>query len=230
MSNEVQGMGSALTRDQSILIIVGVVGVGLALAVVIKYLYPAQVDHTQIPLPLAKLEANIDATAQQHAAGIMADGYALPDNPAYTLHDFKSSNFKREYEWTATNPLEPAHIDRLLGAVRRVIEGYCTRNNIDEARGDNFFLALRGEWQLIDDVSIAAERLWTSTETMDSGTGRNPEFCFVFSELLREDPASLARSCAIIARALNLNLIAGRTGSVAYPENGECWRGGGFDD
>jgi hypothetical protein len=48
--------------------------------------------------------------------------------------------------------------------------------------------------------------------------------------MLREDPASLARSCAIIARALNMNLVAGRTGGFVFPPNGECWRGGGFNE
>jgi hypothetical protein len=182
---------------------------------------------------LLELLPNEDTTnimADDGASAIMADDFELPDVPGYTLQRFDSSNFKREYEWAATKPLLASQTGRLLEAVRRVIDGYCARHNIDQVRGDNFYLALRGEWQLIDDVSIAAERLWTSKKTMDSGTGRNPEFCFVFSELLREDPASLARSCAIIARALNLNLIAGRTESVDYPQNGECWRGGGFDE
>jgi hypothetical protein len=161
----------------------------------------------------------------------IADDYAVPDAPAYTLHDFASSNFKREYEWTATKPLAPAQNGRLLEAVRIVIEGYCTRNNIDQARGDNFFLELRREWQLTDEISIAAERLWTSEAVLvTAGNDRNIEFCFIFSQLLREDPASLARPCAIIARALNTNLVAGRTGEVHFPPNGECWRGGGFDE
>jgi hypothetical protein len=184
-----------------------------------------------VQLVLDELEAAFNReTLVAGASNIMADDYALPDVPGYTLQRFDSSNFKREYEWAATKPLGLSQTGRLLEAVRSVIDGYCARHNIDQVRGDNFFLALRGEWKLVDDVSIAAERLWTSTEAMESGTGRNPEFCFVFSELLRQDPASLARSCAIIARALNLNLVAGRTGSVAYPENGECWRGGGFDE
>jgi hypothetical protein len=195
---------------------------------------PAQRPPAQVVL--GELEAHIDAVVHQEAsasmaASIMADDYAVPDAPAYTLGDFASSNFKREYAWTATKPLEPAHTDRLLGAVRRVIEGYCTRKNIDQARGDTFFLELRREWELTDEVGIAAERLWTSAvELKTAGDGRDFEFCFIFSQLLREDPASLTRSCAIIARALNMNLVAGRTGSAVFPPNGECWRGGGFDE
>jgi serine/threonine protein kinase len=198
-------------------------------------------DHDPAQRPLAQdvlnqLEVDMDAAVQHEAAvsmaaNIMADDYAVPDTHAYTLHDFDTSNFKREYEWTAKNPLDPAHIDRLLGAVRRVIEGHCTRNNIDPARGENFFMELRKEWKLTDEVSIAAERLWTSpAELKTVADGRNSEFCFIFSQLLREDPASLARSCAIIARALNMNLVAGRTGGAVFPPNGECWRGGGFNE
>jgi hypothetical protein len=161
----------------------------------------------------------------------MADDYVVPDAPNYALKDFASSNFKREYEWTATKPLEPAQTGRLLEAVRIVIAGYCNRNNIDQARGDNFFLDLRKEWELTDEVGIAAERLWTSQVVLKTeGDGRDSEFCFIFSQLLREDPASLSRPCAIIARALNMNLVAGRTGSVVFPPNGECWRGGGFNE
>ena len=172
------------------------------------------------PPPAAAAAATIMTASA--AATIMADDYALLDVPGYCLQDFASSNFKREYEWTATNPLKPVQIDRLLGAVRRVIEGYCTRNSIDQARGDTFFLDLRKEWELTDEVGIAAERLWTSpAELTTAGDGQDPEFCIIFSQLLRDDPASLARSCAIIARALNLNLVAGRTGSAVFPPNGE---------
>jgi hypothetical protein len=170
----------------------------------------------------AEEEADADPTAAVAAATIMADDYALPDVPGCCLQDFASSSFKREYAWTATKSLKPAQTGRLLEAVRRVIEGYCTRNSIDQARGYTFFLDLRKEWKLTDEVSIAAERLWTAAvELITAGDGRDPEFCFIFSQLLREDPASLARSCAIIARALNLNLVAGRTGSAVFPPNGE---------
>jgi hypothetical protein len=178
-----------------------------------------------------KEAAAAEIAAAAAAATIMADDYALLDVPGYCLQDLGSSNFKREYAWTATNPLKPTQIDRLLGAVRRVIEGHCTRNTIDQERGDTFFLELRKEWKLVDEVGIAAERLWTSpVELKTAGDSRDSEFCFIYSQLLRDDSASLARSCAIIARALNMNLVVGRAGSAVYPPNGECWRGGGFDE
>merc|ERR1719399_64002 len=164
------------------------------------------------------------------AAAVMADDYSLPDVPNYRLISFASSNFKREYTWTTTKPVQAHEKDRLLMAVRRVIEGYCARHGIDQARGQQFQQQLHREWQLTDEVGIAAERLWTSQKTLRTGTSRDPEFCFIFSDLLREDPASLARSCAIIARALNMNLVAGRTSAVEFPLDGKCWRGGGFNE
>jgi serine/threonine protein kinase len=203
----------------------------LLLSIIERLWHQDPQQRPSIQLVLDELEADIDReTLEFAAAANMADDYALPDVPGYTLQRFHSSNFKREYEWTATKPLEASQTGRLLEAVRRVIESYCAHHKLDQVRGDNFFLKLREEWQLTDGIGIAAERLWTSAQTLDTGTGRHVEFCFVFSELLRKDPASLARSCAIIARALNMNLIAGRTESVAYPQNGECWRGGGFDE
>jgi hypothetical protein len=196
---------------------------------------PAQRPPAQVALEELEAEIKCDpavtAAAAAAAATIMADDYALPDIPGHSLQIFGSSNFKREYAWTATKPLRAAQTGRLLEAVRRVIEGYCTRNSIDQARGDTFFMELRKEWELTDEIGIAAERLWTSqVELKTAGDGRDSEFCFIFSQLLREDPASLARSCAIIARALNMNLVAGRAGSVVFPPKGECWRGGGFDE
>jgi hypothetical protein len=179
---------------------------------------------------LDELEAGIEHEVAATAAAVnMAGDYALPDVPGYCLQDLASSNFKREYAWTATKPLQMHEKDRLLMAVRRVIEGYCAHHNIDKARGQQFLDKLHREWKLTDEVGIAAERLWTSEKTLSTSTG-DREFCFVFSRLLREDPASLARSCAVIARALNVNLVAGRTAGVVFPQSGQSWRGGGFDE
>jgi hypothetical protein len=70
------------------------------------------------------------------------------------------------------------------------------------------------------------------------GVGRGKEFCFIFSQAMRDDRASTARVCAVLARGLKKNLVDRDEG--VYPElkdaggqrvsAGECWRGGGFDD
>jgi colicin import membrane protein len=174
--------------------------------------------------------AKAEAAEAKAQLADQADDCSPCDDPSYTLRDFASSNFKREYEWTLTKRLKDHERDRLLMAVRRVIEGYCTREGIDEARAQQFQEQLCSEWKLKDKVGVAAERLWTSNKTLHAGNSRELEFCFIFSELLRADPASLARSCAIIARALNMNLVAGRTSGVVFPSDGKCWRGGGLNE
>jgi hypothetical protein len=181
-----------------------------------------------------RLNCNMhDRTIEQviEAAQNQGDDYSTADDPQYTLTSYASSNFKRECEWLATKPLEPSQVGRLLEATRRLIDGYCTLKGIDKARGDAFFSELRREWKVDDVVARAAQRLWNSCIEMSTGTGNDDtlEFCSVFSRLLQADSASLARSCAIVARALNSNLLAGST-SDAFPQNGQCWRGGGFDE
>jgi hypothetical protein len=66
-----------------------------------------------VQVVLAELEAGIGAVVEHEvsavmAASIMVDDCAVIDAPGYTLQDFASSNFKREYKWTETKPLEPA--------------------------------------------------------------------------------------------------------------------------
>jgi hypothetical protein len=165
----------------------------------------------------------------------MEDDRVVHDVPGYTILDFGSSNFRREYELHCRHrDIQPHEKDRLLFAVRRLIEGYCTRNNINQSQGRTFLRELQAEWQLTDNVDVAAERVWTSTQKLDhgDGAGLETEFCSLFSQAIREDRASLARPCVIVARALRGNLIAARTSSagVDFPSNGECWRGGGFKE
>jgi hypothetical protein len=54
----------------------------------------------------------------------------------------------------------------------------------------------------------------------------------IYNEVLREDCASLARNSAIIARAINTNLVnrGPITGNSGFPPSGVCWRGGGFEE
>jgi hypothetical protein len=101
---------------------------------------------------LDEIEHEIDSKdSVSDAIMIMSDEYALPDVPGYKPRSFDSSNFKREYDWAATKPLQNHQKDRLLMAVRTVIEGYCTRNNLDPVRGQNFQQKLHSECQLTAD-------------------------------------------------------------------------------
>ena len=76
----------------------------------------------------------------------MTDEYSPPDEPGYVLQSFGESNFKREYEWVGRNkPLLPEHKDRLLFAVRRVVEGYCDRHGVHSDVGERFVNELQDE-------------------------------------------------------------------------------------
>jgi hypothetical protein len=156
----------------------------------------------------------------------MEDDIMIPDTPGYVLLDFTTSNFKKQYELHVRyRPIQQHETDRLLLAVRKVIEGYCT-NSIPRSDGRAFLKKLHEEWLLADNVDIAAERLWTSAQAL-----RDTEFCSILAAAIRNDRASLARACAIIARALRSNLVVARaTGVAPFPPNGGCWRGGGFNE
>jgi hypothetical protein len=188
-----------------------------------------------------------------------SDEWAEADMPGYSLEDFARSHFKREYDWVKLHkPLLRQQKDRVLFTMRRIVEAYCLELYPGDAvatplqveAGRAFLLQLHGEWRLNDDADTAAERLWSSGKTLIEvgaggvhvgGGGLEREFCFIFSQAIRDDRASIARACAILARGLKANLVhpnGAREG--VYPEvldavtgnrvsAGECWRGGGFN-
>jgi hypothetical protein len=89
---------------------------------------------------------------------------------------------------------------------------------------------LLNEWNTEDDVYLASERLWTSMTQLEDEEGGQFEFCFIFSQAIIEDRNSIVRACAILASGLKANLVAARSdGTIAFPTNGECWRGGSFN-
>ena len=194
---------------------------------------------------------------QQLARG--SDEWAAADDPDHVLTTFARSNFKPQYDQVARRrPLLPQQKDRVLFCVRHIVEDYCdmlytgdlAATTLQVAAGRRFLLDLHGEWQLNDDADTAAERVWSSGKLLievgaggvhAGGGGPQREFCFIFSQAIRGDRASIARACAILARGLKTNLVhpnGAREG--VYPEvldavtgnrvsAGECWRGGGFN-
>ena len=147
----------------------------------------------------------------------------------------------------------PAYRDELLWALRRVIKGHCEWHGKPEAECNAFLQKLYGQWKLEDSVALAAQRLWTSAKKLggvDNGNGHGvdvgagAEFCSMWTEVIRRDQASLARPSAIIARALNRQLVGapsndrdGVDGSADFPKAKHSsdprlkfctWRGGGF--
>ena len=97
---------------------------------------------------------------------------------------------------------------------------------------------LHGEWKLADSVTLAAQRLWTSPQKVDEHGAEGIEFCSLWSDVIRRDQASLARPSAMIARAINLNLVGAPTWDRAkmaaalargdFPADGCLWRCGIF--
>jgi hypothetical protein len=138
----------------------------------------------------------------------------------------------------------PAYRDELLWALRRVVKGYCEWHGKPEAECTAFLQKLYGEWKLEDSVALAAQRLWTSAKKLggvDNGKGKGvdvgtgAEFCSMWTEVIRRDQASLARPSAIIARALNRQLVGASStlraevaGATDHPEHHCTWRGSGF--
>jgi hypothetical protein len=195
-------------------------------------------------------------TDRWRAAALSCDGYAATDDPGHVPQTtpggcFATSNYKVAYDGVrrAENALEPQHKDRVLFAVRRLVEDFCERlypgdavaTPLQVAAGRAFVLVLQDEWQLNDDADKASERVWTSLQKLPlvgtPGVGIGREFCSIFSQAIRDDRASVARACAIFARGLRTNLVVSRGGiagnvrvSGMCPPGGVCWRGGGFND
>jgi hypothetical protein len=164
--------------------------------------------------------------AQQQAAD---DRFASVDVASYALLDFQSSNFKAEYERMKAFPLLDGHQGRIVLAVQTMVDRYCHGNGISRAAAQVFSEQLVGQGVHSQDVRQLCSRVWTSVKTLQRRDGTAVEFCSIFSCIMREDRASLARVCAIFARGLKTNVVACGGGRI-YPPNGQCWRGGGFDD
>ena len=85
------------------------------------------------------------------------DTYAPPDGKDYRLKDFASSNFHREYKWTLTADLQTHHLDRLLWAVRKIVEACCETNGFEQSTGISFIKALHKEWEITDPFDLVRE-------------------------------------------------------------------------
>ena len=148
------------------------------------------------------------------------------------LVDFGSSEFKREYDLAR----RPEFQDQLLAAVREVVFDYAESKGLPHADTVLFLQQLQSEWSLADAVGKAAQKVWTSAKRLGG-----IEFCSMYNSTTRCDRA--ARASAVLARALNINLVTrGGAGPQAVPlgpdaggqnistQEHVCWRGGGFKD
>jgi hypothetical protein len=189
-----------------------------------------------------EMQKTIEKLQQQLKVAHDMDEFAPTDEANYVLTDFLSSNFRTEYLWVSTKkPLAPQEVDRVLRAVRRIVEDYCLQHKLESRIGDEFVKRLRQEWVNHDNVDLAAERVWTSQKQLVHPDGIAIEFCSIFSRALQQDRASIARACAILASGIKANLVAARMlasagassdpqPKVVFPPNAECWRGGGFNE
>jgi hypothetical protein len=121
----------------------------------------------------------------------------------------------------------------------QVIFGYCRYHGAPIEAGEAFLLELHGEWgALTTSVPRAAQKVWTSFKKFKTAFGAGgTEFCSLWSDVIRRDQPSLAGASAVIARALNQNLVsrpaagqdrAAALGPEAFPPQPCCWRGGSF--
>ncbi len=70
----------------------------------------------------------------------------------------------------------------LLRAISEIVKGHARRHGLGSVEAKRFQAELQSEWDLGDEIKIAAQKVWTSTKTL--GTR---EFCSIFSEALRSD-------------------------------------------
>jgi hypothetical protein len=121
----------------------------------------------------------------------------------------------------------------------QVVSGHCLNCGVAVAAGEAFLRELHAQWgALTSSVARAAQKLWTSHKRFVPTYGApGIEFCALWGDVIRRDQASLAHASAVIARALNQNLVsspaeeqarATALGPAAFPPQPRCWRGGGF--
>jgi hypothetical protein len=191
-----------------------------------EQLRKAQADEAYL-----RLKEENEQLRKAQADEASSDEYAPPDVRHYVLVSYEKSNFKRESQWVeTTKDLRPREIDRVLWAMRTIIQEHCKKHRIGEAEEEAFVTELQSEWNLKEDAMLASEHAWTSQRKLaQAGDDQPIEFCSIFSQAMREDRASLARACAIFARGLKGNLVSQKS-KGQLPPGAKCWRGGGFDD
>jgi hypothetical protein len=180
-------------------------------------------------------EAAAAAAVAAAAAAVVPPPPPPPPLAAHVLEDLARSFFKPAYDAA----IFPEYQDELLAAVRKMVLGYENRHNKPHAAIMDFFGRLQREWILDEPINVSAQKVWTSQENLDG-----VEFCSIYGETIREDSAALAGPSAVLARALNANLVTRGLPLADQPfprgpgggardkstEAGACWRGGGFMD
>lgn len=143
----------------------------------------------------------------------------------------QTSNFKILYDQCP----DPTLGHTLLTACEKLVKTFAEQNDVGEKEWKAFYhkklyepAFSRGK-DLQTDMGAIAEYLWTSAARL-----KKKEFCGMLNNAIRgDDPADMIHAI-VICRAINLRRMTARDVSskenFKFPENGECFRGTGFDD
>ena len=124
----------------------------------------------------------------------------------------------------------PKFADELLGAVRKVIEKFCQKIQVDPKYSVKFFKDLEKQVQdLTDSISTSANLIWTSQLLLKLPDGREMEFCAILNRILRDLDDDLLPDACIVVHGINALCVLRRDPSkLMFPPGGVSYRGGGL--
>jgi hypothetical protein len=147
----------------------------------------------------------------------------VPDSPV-SRRTFQNSHFCQAYAEVGA-PEGPMDFG---AAVADLVRSVCVAEGIEwRDGGDQFLRKLQREAMMnIDDPVVdMVQRMWTSTMQLH---GR--EFCSYLNAAVRSDDPFLAAVTASLSRAINQLCVTAADANDAFPPQGICFRGGGFDE
>jgi hypothetical protein len=158
---------------------------------------------------------------------------SLSSTSKHAAHAAFSTPFHKfdHYYSAATTP---KFADELLGAVRKVIEKYCKKIQVDPQCSFNFFKDLEKQafthaQDLTDSISTSAGLIWTSQLRLKLPDGREMEFCAILNHILRDLDEDLLPDACIVVRGINSLCVLRRDPSkLVFPPGGVSYRGGGL--
>jgi hypothetical protein len=122
---------------------------------------------------------------------------------------FATSEFKRLYLAATV----PSDYMELFNALKDMLQCHCAKNGHDSKHGSTFHMALLQEAikdassasQLLDQLPLAAQRLWTSAKKFCSTT----ELCSIINAAIRADDPELLAPTVTVIRGINELCLAG---------------------
>jgi hypothetical protein len=145
---------------------------------------------------------------------------------------FSTPFAKFDHYYSAAPP--PMFADELLGAVRKVIEKFCQKIQVDPKYSVKFFKDLEKQafthaQDLTDSISTSAGLIWTSQLLLKLPDGREMEFCAILNRILRDLDDDLLPDACIVVHGINALCVLRRDPSkLMFPPGGVSYRGGGL--